>query len=68
MLSESEKLIGFPAVFNMVDFYLIHKSAYNNMKNTFTELVRKINVLEMQLEAEEARWKDHVLESLEERG
>jgi hypothetical protein len=50
----------------MVDFYLIHKSAYNNMKNTFTELVRKINVLEMQLEAEEARWKDHVLESLEE--
>ena len=36
------------------------------MKNTFTELVRKINVLEMQLEAEEARWKDHVLESLEE--
>lgn len=67
-MQDLDSKITCPAVvINLQDYYLVHKYEYEKIKMKLKEMQRENGVLKMLLDAEEARWKDHVLESLEER-
>lgn len=68
VMQDLDSKITCPAVvINLQDYYLVHKYEYEKVKVELKELQRQNEVLKMLLDAEEARWKDHVLENQEER-
>jgi hypothetical protein len=67
-MKDLDSKITCPAVvINLQDYYLVHRYEYEKVKVELKELQRQNEVLKMLLDAEEARWKDHVLENQEER-